>query len=83
MCTLPRGIFKKLKLYRQLTYILREELNKNELYKQIKDELSYDDLNDETKKVIEEIHQGKGLGKTYSSLEKFFKDVGVDWFEQD
>ena len=48
--------FKKLKLYRQLTYILREELNKNELYKQIKDELSYDDLNDETKKVIEDIH---------------------------
>lgn len=33
--------FKKLKLYRRLTYILHETLNKNELYEQIKDGLSY------------------------------------------
>ena len=75
--------FKKLKLYRQLTYILREELNKNELYKQIKDELSYDDLNDETKKVIEDIHNGKGLGKIYPSLDEFLNDMGADWFEKE
>ena len=40
--------------------------------------ISINDYNSETKRVIQETEQGKGLSKEYADLNEMFKDLNID-----